>query len=449
MYACMSFYQQNLKFNIAFNKGELDIARNILLSDKRAEKRNSKLLFYLNKGTVDFMLKNEYASNESFEKAYVFGQDYQKNVFDYTAPYFLNASFSEYQGENFEMLYIHYYKALNYLMVEKNEEALVECKRMDIKLNQLADKSVSSKKYTKDAFIHLLMGLIYEANFDLNNAFISYRNAYFAYKEFEEPILGVAAPLQLKQDILRTAHLVGFTSEKEYFEKEFGIKYKHNIQKDKGELIYFWQNGLGPVKDQIAIDFIITPGGNGIFIFNNQELGLSFSIPFPTENSKSIASLSFIRVAFPKYMERMNVIQKANLGYFQNEYPLQICQNVNNVAFRSLKDRMLLEIGQGLSRLVLKKVAEAALRTQNGYAGAGLSIINAITEQADTRNWQTLPHDIYYARVSLPEGNQKINLKTISESGNKSIDQTFKINKSRMSFGFYHNIDNNSTAINQ
>ena len=53
------------------------------------------------------------------------------------------------------------------------EEALVEVRRMEILLNQLDDKYKSEEKFNKDAFVHLLMGLVYDAQGDINNAFIA------------------------------------------------------------------------------------------------------------------------------------------------------------------------------------------------------------------------------------------------------------------------------------
>ena len=38
--------------------------------------------------------------------------------------------------------------------------------------------------------------------------------------------------------------------------------------------------------------------------------------------------------------------------------------------------------------------------------------LNFASEQADTRNWQTLPHSIYYTRVPLKKGENEIELYT-------------------------------------
>ena len=66
-----------------------------------------------------------------------------------------------------------------------------------------------------------------------------------------------------------------------------------------------------------------------------------------------------------------------------------------------------------------------ALRNQNQDAGAALGILNAITEKADTRNWQTIPHSIYLTRLCLPEG--KNTLSFVAKSSFTSTSKTYSM----------------------
>ena len=75
---------------------------------------------------------------------------------------------------------------------------------------------------------------------------------------------------------------------------------------------------------------------------------------------------------------------------------------------------MLRELATSLMRLALKQTTEYEVHKKNENIGALLSVMNAFTEKTDTRNWQTLPFSIYYARVPLKEGNNQIELKTYS-----------------------------------
>jgi hypothetical protein len=73
-------------------------------------------------------------------------------------------------------------------------------------------------------------------------------------------------------------------------------------------------------------------------------------------------------------------------------------------------------------RAALKKASEQQLRKENEGLGTLLGMVNAITEKADTRNWQTIPHSIYYTRVPLPTGENEVKLKTRAR-GNTEYNQ--------------------------
>ena len=93
---------------------------------------------------------------------------------------------------------------------------------------------------------------------DYNNAFIAYRNAINIYDEDYQSMFGVHAPQQLKEDLLRTAWLSGLKDEFEAYKdtlKMHNYVYKQN---DGGELVFFWHNGLAPVKAEWGVDFVIS-----------------------------------------------------------------------------------------------------------------------------------------------------------------------------------------------
>jgi hypothetical protein len=442
-FSCVSYYQKNIKFNTYFAQGQLKEAEEVLAKDKKGPKRKNKLIYYLNRGVVASMQGNYAGSNDHFEEAYRIADNHHRNLLNEGVSFLTNPKMVEYYGEEFELLMMHYYMALNYLKLGQPEEALVECKRMDIRLNQLSDKYKSDNKYKRDAFIHLLMGIIYDANKDYNNAFIAYRNALEVYQTDYQKMFNLSPPEQLKQDLLRTAYLSGFNEELIRFEKDLGMKYQPSSGKDEGDLVFIWHDGLGPVKEEWSINFNIIRGEGGFVTFVNPELGLNF--PFVISNddyqSSGLSKLEFIRVAFPKYVERPLVYESATLSGGGKEVSLQLAQDINAIAFKSLKDRMLLELGKSLLRLGLKKAAEYKIRQQNGDLGAAFSIVNAITEQADTRNWQTLPHSIYYARLRLPEGKQTITFTTKGRQAQNKQEISVEIKKKNTNFQTFSSLE--------
>lgn len=441
--ACATYHQKTIDFNNNFASGNIEQANKILSKDKKAEKRKTKLLYYLNKGVVEQMLGNYTVSNEFFEKAYLTSEDYQRNYVNEAVSFLSNPNFITYNGESHELLLIHYYKALNFIKMNQFEEALVEIKRTEVKLNKLEDKYKSKNKYTKDAFLNLLMGMIYDAKNDYNNAFIAYRNAYNIYKDEYKSMFGFTIPEQLKNDMLRAAYRTGFMDEVSFYEKELNYKYVHNVNPSNGEVVFLWQNGIGPYKDEWSINFTIVKGQGGVLTFVNEEYGINFSFPASSyDNNTNFSDFKFIRVAFPKYVEKPQYYTSATIETNQGSFNLNLAENINAVAFKSLNDRMLLELGKGVLRLALKQAAEQQVRKQNQNAGTAVSIFNAITEKADTRNWQTLPHSIYYTRISLPEGKHDLKLKVQSSNGKtKEITIAVDVKAKQTSFYNFHTLE--------
>ena len=175
------------------------------------------------------------------------------------------------------------------------DEALIECKRMQLKLQKNIDYFGNKNKYKNDAFVHLLTGIVYDAQLDYNNAFIAYRNAYQFYKTEYKPNFNTDIPYQLKLDLIRTAELSGFKEEGQFYRHEFNIK-DYQYDKYAGHMVAFWNNGFGPIKTEWSINFTIIPGANGWVIFSNHDLGLHFNY-YAGNDAKALTNLNVIRVA--------------------------------------------------------------------------------------------------------------------------------------------------------
>lgn len=118
-----------------------------------------------------------------------------------------------------------------------------------------------------------------------------------------------------------------------------------------------------------------------------------------------------------------------------------MAENINKIAFQSLRDRMLREIGNNLLRIATKQAMEYVARKENDNLGAIVSIVNAMTEKADTRNWQSLPYSLYYTRVSMPEGEQVLTLEQ-QDSFGKLTSEEVKVNikAGKSAFQIYHQL---------
>ena len=425
---CATYYQKSAAFQQHFVKGEFREAAAELERDPGASTGKSRLLYFLQQGTVQQLLEEYESSNEAFESAYFFTQDLRRN---YPAEMFSllsNPMTLPYRGEDFERVQIHYFKAVNYLLLDRPDEALVECRRIGIELDRLDDQyGGRNSRYRRDAFALNIMGIVYDAAGDDNNAFIAYRNAYDAYREGYARQFDVKAPRQLKLDLLGAARRSGLAEEAEQYEKEFGFGPSERAP-GQGDVVLLWHNGLGPVKGEWSLNFFLVRGAGGIVTFVNEDLGVS--IPFPLGSggdASTLSDLKFVRVAFPRYLERKPYYRTAEAIVAGRSVPLERTQDLNAIAFKSLEDRMLRELGTSLLRLAIKQATERTLRGKNENLGALLSVANALTEKVDTRNWQTLPHAISYARIRLPAGTHRVQLRAISPHGSNSENRSLEV----------------------
>ena len=440
---CASYYKKNLKLFQAIETGNFDAANKLLEKDKKSPNNRNSLLYYLNRGYVSWMLHDQRKSIDYFNIAEKIIDDHSMRIASEALALVSNPMMRQYRAEDFEIVMVNCFKAINFMQLNNRESAMVECRRINLKLNQLNDKYKDHKnRYQRDAFAHTMMGLLYDSDGDYNNAFIAYRNALEVYETDYTKNFNVQPPQQLKKDLLRTAYLVGFGEELSFYEKKFGIKYQH-ATRPEAEMVFFWMNGFGPVKDEWSVNFTIIKGSGGTVNFVNDDLGISF--PFPAGSYKegdAFSNLSLIRVAFPKYVERKPTSVSAVIKSGTASYPLERAEDINAIAFKTLNDRFMREMASSLLRVAAKQAAEAVTRKESQGLGTALSIMNAITEKADTRNWQCLPHTISYTRIPLVNGNNKLSLDVKMVNGRTvSTDVSLQAARGRTYFHAFHTLN--------
>lgn len=443
--SCATWYQRSQQFQASVTAGDFGQAQKIIEKSKKESKGKNRFLYFANAGWLNRMTGDADTSNYWLNQADLYVEDYQKNLGAEALALVTNPNVKPYAPEDPEKVMVNFYKALNFAEEGNMEAALVEARRVNIRLQELNDKYKKKKnRYSNDAFAHLLMGLLYEASNDHNNAFIAYRNALEVYDSLYTPQFGIKAPLQLKQDLLRSAWLNGFNDELQHLEKKLNTSYEHQPLGDNGQVVFIWENGFGPVKDEWSINFSVIRGSGGMVTFQSSELGISFPF-FLTDlgsGSSSLTDLDFIRVAFPQYLIRKPLYSTATLQSSKSTARLEKAQDISHLLVKSLRDRMVREMANSLLRLAAKKSLEAVARDQDKTLGFLFSIFNALTEQADTRNWQTLPAEIFYTRMVLPAGKQTL-LFTASDKNGQSQTRSLEVNirKGRTTFVSFRSLE--------
>lgn len=419
---CATYYTKSKDTETAILAYNYDKAQEKIESNKFLGKKRNALLYYLEMAKVSHLKADYQKSIEYFKYAdFLMGQ--YNSVADIAVGMAINPAMQPYRSEPHEQILSHYYNALNYLHLNNTEEAVVEARKIDLRQQALA---VSAKnkttKYSQDPFGLMLMGMIYEADHDYNNAFIAYRNAYEAYEKTEIEAYA-KTPAYLQADVIRTAGLAGI----HHGFKSDQLVTTPSTKGEGGELILFWENGLSPVKMEKNLFFTLNKNDKtGIYMFTDAQNAIQIPIDYDFESNSSEfepSDLGIIRLAYAYYVDRVPLVKSANLSVNGKAVPMQAGESIGALAFQIERDNYFRELAKRLLRLAIKKLAEIKVSQENEYLGLAVGITNASTEKADTRNWQTLPNQIDFARIPLNKGENTIVLKADNGS-----EITLKVN---------------------
>lgn len=443
--SCSSYNRQVADYYSSLQDGNFEKAGKALDQSKLLNRSRNRLLYLLERGKICHLLQQYELSNRFFNEADLLMESSQSSFKDIAFGNLINPMMTTYRGENFEKYLVHYYKALNYLQLHQPEEALVEAKRISLRTYAQEDKAGTSGRYSGDAFSFMIQGMIFEKNDDINNAFIAYRNAAERYLDSKGSYYGTEFPAQLKMDVLRTASINGFKDELQRFEKLFGVSYDHAKSSATGELVIFWENGAAPVKEQQDFYFSLIKGDGGSFFFRDRDG--QFDVPFEPgpgyDRDKIRASdLRSIKLSLPRYAPQRLKYTSATALIDGNSFVLEPAESINSLAIATLKERTLKELSTALARVAVKKLAEEAVRPSEESTkdnkkdnakkkggrealALGIQLFNFASEKADTRNWQSLPHTIFYTRVPLREGPNIINIRI---NGQQTKELSYTVN---------------------
>jgi len=304
----------------------------------------------------------------------------------------LNDLTISYRGEDFENVMVNLFMALNYTGLGFREDALVEARKVDNKLNILNGRYDEKQQnvYREDAFVRFLMGVLYEAGGEINDAFISYRKAEQIYRTDYQPIYSVPAPIFLVENLLSTAYALGFFQEAAEIQKRYSeANHLKPGKKEKlAEVFAIHYNGLGPEKVE-----------------------QNWHIPMPDGY--------IVKIAYPVFKQQDYQISHAEIFLTHREsgetyrFVTQLMEDIGAIAEMNLANRMQRIKGKAIARatskyLMTKALARAARKESGELAGVLVqltaNLANIATEQADLRHGRLLPDEIRVGRSMLTPG---------------------------------------------
>ncbi|MBS1636699.1 MAG: hypothetical protein JST26_12355 [Bacteroidetes bacterium] len=443
--SCRSYYDVVQSYHQHLDQNDFKGAENQLKKSRFLKKKRNQILLCLELGKTMHLQADYDSSNYYLNKADLL-MDEKTVVGDVSASVLVNEAMTRYKGEDFERVLIHYYKALNYLYLNQPDEALVEAKRINLRLNELSDKQIfSGRRYKSDALAQILMGWVYEKQNNYNDAFIAYRNAIELYtKNDSTEYMGAAIPEQLKIDLINAADKSGFYPERDEYCRRFNMPFESVRDTSRSSLVFIWENGLAPIKQQEDIFLFLVKGAGGVLTFTDKSGTINIPVILPDDKKDQASKLSdfnTIRVSFPKYVDVPVYYTNLRITHDSSTYVPQLAENVAYIARVNLKERFLKEMTYTTSRIVLRKLAEAEIKKQNELAGALFDVAGLVVEKADTRNWQSLPSQISYTRIPLtPNSTNTLNLQLNSMNGPSKTDAIRVDAKSRLQFLDYHTL---------
>lgn len=409
---CATYYDKTRVTESALVSGNYHEAEMVVKRNRFLKRRRNELLYHLELGRLQRLQGKFESSNKSLNRADRLMENH-RNLLQMSVGATVNPAMQPYEAEGHERILVHYYKALNYLQLGDLEAAVVEARRMDLK-QERNDQEVKgkAKKYGKDPFGLLLMGMIYEAERDYNNAFIAYRNAKGVYERDQTGLFKGKQPKSLEQDLVRTAAYTG-------------LSYSSSVARKNlphGEAIIFWESGFSPIKKEKNLFFALNRKGKRFF-FQSDDLLVPIDYDFSEDDPDfDPKDVGIIRLAFPYYVARQPVPQSAFVTHNAERKELQLIADINELAFQVERDNSLSRLGRDLLRIALKKITSLSVSEGNESLGLALDIIGAATEKADTRNWQSLPAQIYYVRIPLKKG-----MNTIQVNNSEGTIEEFNI----------------------
>ncbi len=380
----------------------------VIENQSQAYGPNNELLFNLDRGMVYHLAGQYRESINSFEQAKTIADNlYTTSLSKSGLAWLSNDYVTPYRGEDFEQAMLHIFQALNFVALGEMDEALVEARQVDAKLTLLNSQYPPDQRnvYREDAFIRLMMGIIYEVSGtpdDLNDALISYQKALAIYQQdyganYETPV-----PVILKENLVSLAHYLGVSLDGASTQLLLNMKPLSVPERRRKAEVYVVQyNGLSPIKTQS-------------------------SYPAPYDGYVT-------KFAFPKFRERFFEGKKFKLlarsaGLEVGQSWADLTQDIARIAQKNLENHRIRLYAKAalrpLGKFALAKSQEDQVRDglgdqAVGWYKAATSLYNVYSEQSDLRSWQTLPAHIHVSRLVLDPGEFQLQLESYNEEDHR------------------------------
>ncbi len=311
----------------------------------------------------------------------------------------VNENFKTYQPADYELGFLHLYLGLNYLKKNDLEGAIIEMRRanqvqerarkdreseLESAQSQMQAQGVSpnlgsilanypdaGKKLqaVQSGYLLYLSALLYEADNDLNGAYVDYRRALAVMPDNQQVIDGtkrVAKRLGMREDLVKL--------EKRYGKASY-------LDANKGRVIVIDERGVVDAMN-----------------------GWTQTLPISRGSNRGLYTVSL------PYYENVPAEKFSPVILNDSSVSGSLLTDVNLMAKQNLTERMPSIIIRQALRVWAKEQLrrEATKDNPDDIGNALFNVWNTLTEQPDTRSWITLPGEIYSASSVVEPGEQSV-----------------------------------------
>ena len=399
--SCASYTQENREVRQLYTADRYREALEKLEESSIKDEGKNRLLYRMEKASLlDRMGERAKARKLLIEADKIADELFTVSVSKTVTSFLVNDASTDYDGEDYERVFIHTMLALGFLQDNDINGARIEARKINNKLYEINQKYDDNKnRYAEDALARLLSGMIFEASGDLDSAIVDYKSSLKLYEGTFQDFNDSKIPTALIQSLYRTLQRRNRGTDATAIAKAYPkvtqeVDAFDSSHKEAGEVVVIHEVGAIAIKENTEI---ILPIGGQV-----------------------------IRASFPVIKKRGFVttggagVEIEGPGTF---YPAAQAVSLTEIASATLDDKRSRLIAKEGGRLVAKAaLTEQAYKNFGPIGGIAANIYSAVSNTGDTRGWTLLPHAILITKVRLKPGSYSLRLK-----GPYKIDSVQKV----------------------
>jgi hypothetical protein len=351
---------------------------------------------------------------------------YTKSISREALAFLTNDATLPYTGYPHEQVLINVYLALSYMTLGDLESALVACRRVGLRLTQMADLRENTSGYTDDAFAEWLTGILYAEDGDGNSALVAARRAERAYDEYGE-LWGLPKPTQLVTDHILWGRRFGFLQEADELAEshpDAALRAEPRSRED-GELLLVYESGTAPLLDEVRISFPILKSDTSDDLDHLADTMYTRGPRGEYVPAHGVKIDYWLDVALPVMVATTSTHRRARLLVDGEATETELVEDISALAKLTFDEEAGRRTIRTIARALAKYFAVKEVKKRDEFLGWVANITGSATERADTRSWTLLPDRIHMARLRLPAGTYRAVVEVLDDHGEVAQTATF------------------------